>query len=209
MLRTLVLDDAYPCVMARSAFKRNAYRLATYGELGDAENAALLCHDLYAFAAEFPAPVTGAVSFIACFRAAPPSDELAFETAMWWQLQAVHDIDQQHHGWAPDVESAPTDPNFSFSVGGRAFFLIGMHPQASRMARRAPVAAIVFNLHEQFVELRTRGKFDGVRDTIRARDVALQGSVNPMAADFGELSEVTQYSGRAVGHGWKCPFAPA
>lgn len=210
MLRDLVLDPDYPCVMARSAFNRDSYRLAMYGELGAAEeNAALLCHDLYAFAAEFPAPVAGAVSFIACFRGPAPADELAFETALWQQLQALHEVDKRHFGWAPEVESAPTDPNFSFSVGARAFFLIGMHPRASRIARRTPLAAIVFNLHEQFVGLRRSGKFEGVRDAVQARDRELQGSINPMAADFGERSEVAQYSGRAVGREWACPFSAA
>jgi FPC/CPF motif-containing protein YcgG len=52
--------------------------------------------------------------------------------------------------------------------------------------------------------------------TIRARDVALQGSMNPMLSDFGEQSEARPYSGRAVPQDWipdfpdpqkKCPFA--
>lgn len=206
-LKSHVLDADYPCVMARSVFNRDAFRLATYGELGKPENATILCHDLYTFCAEFPTPVQGAVSFIACFEGPAPADEIAFETALWQQLQAIHDVDKRHFGWCRDVESAPEDPQFSFSVGGRAFFLIGMHPQASRMARRTPMPAIVFNLHEQFVELRTTGKFDGVRDKVQTRDKRLQGTINPMAADFGDRSEVTQYSGRAVGREWTCPFS--
>jgi uncharacterized protein len=39
------------------------------------------------------------------------------------------------------------------------------------------------------------------------RDKTLHGTVNPMAADFGERSEVAQYSGRAVGRDWACPFS--
>ena len=68
---------------------------------------------------------------------------------------------------------------------------------------------IVFNLHEQFVELRATGKFDGVRDKVQARDEQLQGTVNPMSADFGARSEAAQYSGRAVEREWVCPFSPA
>jgi FPC/CPF motif-containing protein YcgG len=34
----------------------------------------------------------------------------------------------------------------------------------------------------------------------------LQGTVNPMLAEFGEQSEARQYSGRDVGEIWKCPF---
>lgn len=208
-LRAHVLDADYPCLMSRSVFNRDAFRLSTYGELGHADNAALLCDDLYAFCAEFPAPVQGAVSFIACFGGAMPGNEIDFEIALWRQLQAIHDVDRRRFSWCAEVDCTPDSPKFSFSVGGRAFFIIGMHPQASRLARRTPMPAIVFNLHEQFVELRASGKFDGVRDKVQARDKLLQGSINPMAADFGERSEVAQYSGRSVGTDWVCPFNPA
>ena len=42
--------------------------------------------------------------------------------------------------------------------------------------------------------------------TIRAREVALQGSINPMLSDFGEESEARQYSGRTVPDDWVPPF---
>ena len=208
-LRAHVLDDGYPCVMARSVFNRDAFRMATYGRLGDPASAAMLCHDLYAFSLEFPRPVQGAVSFVACFEGPECADEEAFEVALWRQLQAVHDLDKRQFEWSREVQSAPDDPDFSFSVGGRAFFLIGMHPRASRIARRTPMPTIVFNLHEQFVELRANGKFDGVRDKVQTRDEQLQGTVNPMSSDFGARSEAAQYSGRAVGSEWACPFSPA
>ncbi len=207
VIRSHVLASDYPCVMARSAFNRDAYRLSTYGPLGSPDNARMLCHDLYTFCAEFPQPVDGAVSFVACFEPSAPQDEAAFEKQLWQQLQAIHDVDEALFDWCADVESEPESADFSFSVGGRAFFLIGMHPAASRIARRTPMPVIVFNLHEQFVELRANGKFDGVRDTIQQRDRQLQGSINPMAADHGDRSEAAQYSGRRVGREWACPFA--
>jgi uncharacterized protein len=205
-IRSHVLTTDYPCVMARSVFNRDAFRVATYGDLGSPLNALQLAQDLYEFSAEFPAPVNGAVSFVACFDGPAPSDEMAFENAMWTQLQLLHGADQKRFGWSEAVQSDPDSPDFSFSVGGRAFFLIGMHPAASRIARRTALPMIVFNLHEQFVELRADGKFDKVRDTIRSRDQQLQGSMNPMSADYGERSEAAQYSGRDVGREWACPF---
>ena len=208
-LQRLVLAENYPCVMARSVFNRDAFRMASYGALGDPSAATTMCHDLYAFSAEFPQPVHGAVSFVACFDGPSFADEVAFEAALWRQLQAVHDVDKRQFGWAGEVRSEPDDPNFSFSVGSRAFFLIGMHPGSSRIARRTPFPAIVFNLHEQFVELRANGKFDGVRDKVQTRDEQLQGTINPMSADFGARSEAAQYSGRAVGREWICPFSPS
>jgi FPC/CPF motif-containing protein YcgG len=54
--------------------------------------------------------------------------------------------------------------------------------------------------------LKASGKYQSMQGAIRTRDVALQGSVNPVLSRFGEASEARQYSGRAVGDGWKCPF---
>ena len=65
---------------------------------------------------------------------------------------------------------------------------------------------IAFNLHEQFERLRARGKYEPLKAAMRARDLALQGSVNPVLANFGDTSETRQYSGRAVTDSWRCPF---
>jgi FPC/CPF motif-containing protein YcgG len=45
-----------------------------------------------------------------------------------------------------------------------------------------------------------------MQQIIRHRDIALQGSTNPMLTDFGEQSEARQYSGRAVDDDWVPPL---
>ena len=64
----------------------------------------------------------------------------------------------------------------------------------------------MFNPRAQFDRLKAEGRFDRMRDLVRERDVALQGSVNPNLADFGQASEARQYSGRATEPTWECPF---
>ncbi|MGL6044751.1 MAG: YqcI/YcgG family protein, partial [Sandaracinobacteroides sp.] len=81
-------------------------------------------------------------------------------------------------------------------------------PAASRPARRFRYPALVFNLHAQFETLRADGRYEPLRETILARDVELAGSINPMLARHGRISEARQYSGRAVDADWECPFAP-
>lgn len=49
------------------------------------------------------------------------------------------------------------------------------------------------------------GDYPEMQKATRARDRALQGSVNPNLADFGVASEARQYSGREVGNDWQCP----
>ena len=48
-----------------------------------------------------------------------------------------------------------------------------------------------------------------MQETIRHRDLQLQGTINPMLSDFGERSEARQYSGRIVEENWRAPFSVA
>ena len=101
----------------------------------------------------------------------------------------------------------PDDPHFSLSFGGEAFFVVGLHPNASRPARRFDRPVLVFNLHDQFERLREEGRYERMREAILERDAALAGSINPMLAKHGEVSEARQYSGRIIPDNWTCPFS--
>ncbi len=204
-----VADAGFPCVGARSAMNRDRMRFGLYGQLGSDAHAARLCSDLYRFQAEFGEPGMDPVTFVALFddaAEAVSADELAFEQALWQQLQHLHEVDRRHHDWDPSVSRDPAAETFSFSVGGRGMFVVGLHPHASRLARRAPAPTLVFNLHSQFEAMRATGRYESMQRVIRKRDVALQGSINPVLARFGEASEAIQYSGRAVAPEWRCPF---
>ena len=206
-LQRLVGTSGYPCVMARSVLRRGQCTVGVYGRLGAAADPPLdrLAADLGEFAAAAE-PERGYRSFVALFGGEPPSSEQDFERALWSTLRALHERDGEE--WDPAVSSDPDDPSFSFSFAGRAFYIIGMHPNASRPARRSDRPALAFNLHDQFERLRRKGQYGRVRSLIRRRDRDYSGSVNPMVADFGESSEARQYSGRIVGRRWRCPFHP-
>ena len=134
-------------------------------------------------------------------------DEETFERHMWARIQSLTDKDAWH-GVEHDarVEASPESPHFSLSFGGEAFFVVGLHPGASRPARRFETPVMVFNLHAQFDRLRAEGAYEKLRGSILDRDLALAGSINPMLARFGEISEARQYSGRPVEADWVCPF---
>jgi hypothetical protein len=204
-LQAFALSPDYPCTMAASTLRLDQATVRTYARLGP-EAAADLARDLAAFAAE-PEPERGFRSFAAVFGGDDPADEATFEALLWDTLRALHDHDGA--AWDPSVSADPASPEFSFSFAGRAFYVIGMHPNASRPGRRFGRPALLFNLHEQFERLRADGRYDRVRGTIRDRDRALAGTTNPMMDDFGTRSEARQYSGRAVGAEWKCPFHAA
>ena len=65
----------------------------------------------------------------------------------------------------------------------------------------------MFNLHDQFEQLRADQRYEPLRAKILERDEALAGSINPMLARHGQISAARQYSGRMVDDGWTCPFS--
>jgi len=147
-------------------------------------------------------------SLVVIFDDGAPEDEDGFERGIWERLQSLTDKDEWLGQVAdPRVAHAPEDPHFAMSFGGEGFFVVGLHPRASRPARRFERPAMVFNLHDQFERLRAAGRYDMLRGAILARDEALAGSVNPMLAQHGSISAARQYSGRAVEAGWQCPFS--
>lgn len=200
-----IADDAFPCVGAKSALNRGqiVYQIESDLRCGPAAAtvAALQC-----FSHEYDQDSTLFRSVVVLFRQRWGLTEQAFETLLWHYLQAMHDADAIHHEWDPRVSKDPQAADFSFSVGGRGYYIVGLHPGASRTARRFLRPALVFNLHDQFERLRSDGKYRTIRDTIIERDTRLEGTRNPMLKPFGSSSEARQYSGRAVGDAWTCPF---
>lgn len=206
LMRDFIANPSFPCVGAKSALNKGRLQLQEFGALGDPACTPALHAALVRYSQEHPEPGMVPVTFIAAFER-ELLDEPGFEQRLWRQLQALHEHDCAHDiAWAPEVTDDPERNDFSFSVGGRAFFVVGMHPGASRLARRAPMPCLVFNFHDQFEQLKKSGKYTSMQDAIRARDIALQGSINPVLARFGEASEARQYSGRAVEAEWQCPF---
>ncbi|MGY0559275.1 guanitoxin biosynthesis heme-dependent pre-guanitoxin N-hydroxylase GntA [Luteimonas sp. A277] len=210
MLRDFIADNAFPCVGAKTALSRDSIRIRECGRLGDASNDAPLLEGLGAFARMLdraePDKYT-LYSFVAVFDGPTDTDEQRFEALLWSQLQRLHDLDVRRGAkWAGDVSNDPASPHFSLSLAGHPFFVIGLHPGASRQARRFGFPALVFNSHRQFTRLRADGRYARMQTAIRKRDTALQGSINPNLADFGQASEALQYSGRAVEQGWQCPL---
>jgi len=166
-----------------------------------------LAYDLWEYARERGAFETEYATFVASFAAPAVVCEHQWEKLLWSQLQSLHDLDREHHAWDPAVSSDPADPQFSFSFAGTAFFVVGLHPASSRLSRRFAWPTLVFNAHAQFERLREQNRFERLRETVRARDQRLQGSLNPNLSNFGDASEARQYSGRAVEEGWRCPFS--
>jgi FPC/CPF motif-containing protein YcgG len=196
-------DARYPCLGARSSLRAGGLRVRIYGPMSAERTTSALSKDLALFAVESGAS-RGFAAMMAVFVESAPETELAFEGRLWDQLDAVSATDETT--WAESVSADRDDPRYAFSFAGRPFFVVGMHPESSRHARRLAWPALVFNPHEQFRQLRASNRFERLRAAIRRRDIALQGTINPNLADAGEASEARQYSGRDSGAATACPF---
>ena len=199
-----IADDNFPCLMGKSTLKSDTLKVIDYQYFNSVEFTRKLYQDLLQFTKSINSNSKKFYSFIASFSLEKMKSEKQFETIMWQQLQLLHSMD--NYSWDGSVSDNPEDNNFSFSVGGKAFYIVGMHPKSSRISRQCPIPALVFNLHYQFENLKTSGKYQVMKQKIRDNDLGIQGAPNPMLEDFGSNSEARQYSGRAVEDKWKCPF---
>lgn len=206
-LRARIEQADFPCVGAKAALAQSGLRIETAGDITSPADDARI-HRALARWSRMPAiDEADFRSLAVVFRGPRDLDEPAFEAALWHRLTSLSALDVAA-GFAPDpgFSTDPGDPHFALSFGGRAYFAVGLHPRASRRARRLPFPGIVFNLHNQFEKLRAEDRYERMREVILARDEAFDGEPNPMLARHGEVSEARQYSGREVGDGWACPF---
>ncbi|MBP1839488.1 guanitoxin biosynthesis heme-dependent pre-guanitoxin N-hydroxylase GntA [Formosa algae] len=202
--RNFILKKKHPCVMAKSVFMMNDYHLHTYKSMSEDESIKNILNDLDSFINQYDFHTNTFQSFMAVFPYQQFDSEIEFETALWKTLQKLYNLDDCE--WDDSVSDNPEDSNFSFSLKGKAFYIVGLHPNSSRLARQSPYPTIVFNLHWQFEKLRDMGTYKKVKKRIRKRDRKLQGHINPVLKDFGKDSETKQYSGRQVDASWTCPF---
>lgn len=203
--RAFIQDRDFPCVGAKAALSRNQMRIHVARDICSAWDDLPVHAALHDLARGYTAEPKLFQSFAVLFQEPLDLTEAEFERHLWARLQSLTDKDVWHGVEAdPRVDRAPDSPHFSLSFGGEAFFAVGLHPNASREARRFRAPAIVFNLHDQFEQLRADGLYEKLRRTILERDEALQGSTNPMLSRHGQVSEARQYSGRMVDDAWRC-----
>jgi len=205
--RDFIKHAPFPCVGAKSALSRGQMKIVVARDITSGVDDARIYPALLAFICRYRAQPSLFQSFEVLFEEPHILSEEAFEAALWQRVQSLSDLDQcLGQAYDPRVASDPDDPHFSLSLGGQGFFLVGLHPGASRRARRFETPALVFNLHDQFEQLRATGRYERLRAAIVGRDAAWTGTINPMLAQHGERSAARQFSGRVVPEDWACPF---
>jgi uncharacterized protein len=208
--RNLINQTDFPCVGAKSALARGTLDVLLARDMRSNWDDRRIYDGITRIIQAYRLDRKLFLSFAVIFESPIDLDEEMFEKFLWARAESLTNKDTWL-GTPQDrrVSTDPDDPHFSLSFGEEAFFIVGLHPRASRPARRFERPVLVFNLHDQFEQLREQGRYERMRATIIARDVALAGSPNPMLARHGTISEARQYSGRnVVESNWECPFNP-
>ena len=208
LIENHVAERAFPCVGAKAALARGTLDVLACSRLDSAWDDLRIHDALLTFAAAYRAEPTLFRSLAVVFEGPDDLDEAGFEACLWHRVQSLSDKDVwRGQTYDARVSHDPESQHFSLSFGGEAFFVVGLHLNASRPARRIARPTLVFNVHDQFERLRADGRYEPMRETILARDEKVAGTINPMLARHGTISEARQYSGRAVENGWRCPFS--
>lgn len=192
LLDEFLSREDYPCVPAKSANNRDNIELLVGDNITQPMNDVELYSALLDFGKNLALDTIDNISFktlINIYRQPTDLSEEEFEQALWDRLQNLHNFDAvRGQSWDENVDSDANSSHFSMSIGGHSFFIVGLHPHASRLARRFSYPALVFNLHAQFEVLREKNKYERIKGMVRKRDTEFSGGPNPMLDDFGNDS---------------------
>lgn len=194
VLLRFIMNKSFPCVMAKAVATKGMLVTHEVDQLDTEDSIDNLLKEFYRFIDAYRENPERLSSFIILLKKTPSFED--FENIFWKFLKTLNALDKKIYEHDPRVSSTDSDDNFSFSLKAEAFFILALHPDSPRFARRFSTPAIVFNPHQQFENLRKAGTFQRIRNIIRKRDLLLQGSENPMLKDFGNKSEIYQYTGR-------------
>lgn len=183
-IKRLLQHKNYPCLAALQSYHRKDYWLKAYENFGEHDQRPELREDLLNYLDEYKKSSSPYFTFWAVFKDVNNLDEDQFEINMWRELSSLKSIDSHQFDGNPAFSDDPSSKNFCFSIGGHAFFVVGLHPASSRLSRRFPWPALVFNTYEQF-------------DSV---------SPNPMVGLYADLWESVQFSGKKNEPGWRYPF---
>ena len=196
----------FACIAAKAALDKQQIKCFAAGHMACPKDDYTILNFLYSFIDQYRESDGLYHSAAVIFKEPDIKEESQFEELMWQRLQSLSDMDAQRYKYDERVNADIHSPDFSFSLKEESLYIIALHPASSRPLRRFKYPALVFNPHMQFEQLRQEGKYDAMKYAVRKRDLAYSGSVNPMLNDFGEVSEIFQYSGREYDANWECPL---
>lgn len=199
-------SKAFPCVGAKAALARKQIKCMVADHMGCPKDDGIILQFLYDFVDTYRSSTRSFHSAAVIFKGPEFNNDSEFDRLLWQRLQALASLDKEKYSYDKRVDCDPSSPRFSFSLKEEAFFIIGLNASSSRLARRFKYPTLVFNPHAEFEKLRHAGRYQQMKEIVRKREVIYSGTVNPTLTDFGEVSEVYQYSGVQHDNQWQCPL---
>ena len=191
--REMVSHSDFPCLGAKAVLAKGDYAMGAYSDMTSTAVAEGVCHDLLKFREMF-SDDDGMFSFVAAFEWPELNEELKGASAYFTLLRNMRTADSANgFSWDPKVSRDVDDPHFAFSVAGHGYFVPLFYPAAYFPARRSDVSFVVFNAHDVFAGLRSRGLFAAFRDKIRQRQARIGIEVDPRLGDFGAVNQFDQH----------------
>jgi FPC/CPF motif-containing protein YcgG len=200
-------QKGFPCVAAKAALARGHIKSIVIGHMACPVHDSQILNFMYNFVDNYRSAGNSYHSAAVIFKEPLHVDEVGFDQLLWQRLKGLSALDKVRYTHDPRVDADPSSPRYSFSLKEEAFFIVGIHPASERKSRRFKYPALIFNPHAEFEKLRRLKRYDKMKEVVRKRDVFYSGSVNPMLDDFGNSSEVNQYSGMRHDSNWTCPLS--
>jgi FPC/CPF motif-containing protein YcgG len=197
----------FPCVAAKASLEKNHIKCIVASHIACPAHDMEILQFMYDFVDQYRLSSESYHSAAVIFGEPADIDEDTFDRMLWQKLKALSILDKSKYPHDERVDSNPESPNYSFSLKSEAFFVVGLHPGSERRSRRFRYPTLIFNPHAEFEKLRKLNRYEKLKSIVRKRDIVYSGSVNPMLDDFGQSSEVKQYSGKRHTKTWKCPLA--
>jgi FPC/CPF motif-containing protein YcgG len=204
--KAFIGNKTFPCIAARAALASDHIKCMLAGHLACPKDDSAILQFLYSFVDEYRLAKNTFHSAAIIFKGPQNVSEEYFDQYLWQRLGSIAALDAQQYQWDKRVSADVSSASFSFSIKEEAFFIIGLQPGSSRASRQFAYPALAFNPHQEFEKLRATHHYEKMKEVVRKRDLAYSGSLNPMLRDFGEASEVFQYSGRKYNSDWQCPL---
>jgi uncharacterized protein len=200
-------DPAFPCVAAKAAQSKRRALCFVAPHMACPTHDIQILQFLYDFIDLYRISNKPYYSAAIIFNGPLDCTEEEFDDFLWKRLSSLALLDR-NNGYKHDsrVDPDPGSSRFSFSIKEEAFFIVGLNPGSNRRSRRFQYPSLIFNPHAEFEKLRERGTYEKMKKVVRKRDAIFSGSVNPSLSDFGERSEVHQYSGVTHRPDWICPL---
>lgn len=197
--KNFILESDHPCLMAQAVVKASRAACKVYKEFDQVETTHTLKNDLDKFVVKHGNDNENFRSFVAIFPDFRIYNEIDLEKLLWKRLQLLQDVAVKNSSWDQPLNADPKEPNFSFSIAGKMFYVVGLHPKSSKNSRKAPAPTLIFNLYDQFERLKEdEGIFHEIRNKIRHRDYMVQGFINPLERGIGVGYKARQYRRRIV-----------